>query len=882
MQGQALPEGQVTILFTDIEASTAQWESEPLRMHNAVALHDKLALESLSSDGLFIKRTGDGFNFVYRKPRDAASAALRFHNKLSSASWPDNRQLKVRIGFHTGFAQPVHGDYYGPTPNRAARVADVAHGGQIVCSSTAAEGLDKALVNLAGVYNLRGIGSQEIFFVGAANDSDNLDLSDRIRHTNLRAVHDPLIGRNTDLKQLTAMLASTGLVTMLGLGGVGKSRLAVEAGLQCVDDYAHGAWICELATTATADAVPDVIAKVLGARRQPSLSITESIVDFLNNKKLLLILDNCEHVKSAVVDVLEPLLQLPQLTILATSREPLHLPGEQLFNLVPLEIDSSRQLFDARSAAVGGDSATKDEVLEICRAVDGVPLAVELAAGWLSIYSAAEIKEKLQAGNGDFLREREGRKRIVLDTLTWSYDLLADDAAMLFCRLCVFRGGFDLEAAEEICADDLVARAEIAILLSELCQKSLVLSSRQSGGARRFRVLEVLREFGRLKLIELDQLSIYQLTHAEYYRNFVADCDSMLIGTAEAHTWQIIDQEWPNIRAAMNTALDVNAQEIASDLIISLGWYAVYSIRVEVFDWAQRLLQTPAVESLRGYADLCGMAALGCYVTVHPSAMSWAERGLAASAQSSSLFSRTALLGILVNNQLDAERAEMVTAQWLEEVNSADQSMQSLGTQEWVWAYGFRVFHLCTQQRIGEALPLSVKLQEHARWSGSGTATAIACWAHGMTQLAHSHDTANKVWDDGVSWAQTLYDGHLLTHMIKGIQLHMSAGKGDINKVTVMCRDAIVAAREQHYLAGTSHLFGVTAVALIRLHDVDTAAKLLGAMIANGHTPRSNAMGYLRKQLGDDAEAAMSAGAVLSISDAADMALQHLEMHLPA
>ena len=175
---------------------------------------------------------------------------------------------------------------------------------------------------------------------------------------------------------------------------------------------------------------------------------------------------------------------------------------------------------------------------------------------------------------------------------------------------------------------------------------------------------------------------------------------------------------------------------------------------------------------------------------------------------------------------------------------------------------------------------MSIKLQEHARWSGSSSATAIACWAHGMTQLVHGLDNANTVWDNGVSWAQSLYDGHLLTHLIVGIQLHMSAGRGDLDQVLVMCRDAIVAAKAQHYLAGTSHLFGVTAVALIRSEEVDTAAMLLGAMVANGHTPRPNALGYLRKQLGEDTEARMSAGAVLSISDAADIALQYLNQHI--
>ncbi len=875
MQAKPLPDGHVTILFTDIEASTAQWESEPLRMQSAVELHDQLALKALSAAGSLIKRTGDGFNFVYRDARDAANAAMLFHNELCAADWPDGRELRVRIGFHTGFAQPLHGDYYGPTPNRAARVADVAHGGQIVCSATAAEQLDKDLIELAGTYNLRGIGSQDIFFVGAANDTDNRDLSDRIKHTNLRAVHEPMLGRDRDLQQLTSLIASqSGLYTLLGLGGVGKSRVALEAGLEVLPKYSDGVWICELAATSSVDAVPDIVAKVLGAKRQPALSVAESVVDYLSDKKIMLILDNCEHVKPAVVDLLERMLLLPDLTILTTSREPLHLPGESLYNLMPLEMDASRKLFEARRKG-SAESASDSEILDICKAVDGVPLAVELAAGWLSVYSAAEIKNRLQQGSVGFLKERAGRQRIVLDTLAWSYQLLAPDAASLFSRLCVFHGGFTLDAAEAICADATVDQADVAFLLSDLCDKSLVLSSRQPDGSRRFRVLEVLREFGRNQLLQQNELVLYRQRHAEYFRHFAASCDAKITGTDEAKAWQLIDTEWANISAAISTAMELKVYEVATRIVISLGWYAIYSVRVDVFDRAMDLLQIDSVKAQEGYADLCGLAALGCYVTVHPDAIKWAERGLAASEQAPSVFSRTALLGILVNNQLDSERAETITRAWIEEVQQKDDP----NSQEWVWAHGFRAFHLCTQQQLEQALPLSLKLQEHARGSGSATATAIACWAHGMTQLVHGLDNANKVWDDGISWAQSLHDGHLLTHLIVGIQLHMSAGRGDLDKVRTRCRDAIVAARAQHYLAGTSHLFGVTAVALIRSDDTDTAAKLLGAMVANGHTPRPNALGYLRKQLGEDTQARMSTGAVLSISDAADIALQHLAQH---
>ena len=846
-----------------------------MRMQDAVVLHDELGLKTLGAAGDLIKRTGDGFNYVYSKPDCAASAALAFQSALATTSWPGDIPLRVRIGFHTGFGLPLHGDYYGPTPNRAARVADVAHGGQIVCSASAAELISDDLTESAGTYSLRGIGNHEIFFVGPDSASVNRDLSDRIKHTNLRTPPDKTIGREYECQQLSDMITGSRLVTVLGLGGIGKSRLSIDAGLKCLESFSDGVWLCELASTSSPETVPDLIARVLGAKRQPSMTVLESIVDYLSNKQLLLLLDNCEHVKPAVVDLVEKIVLLGGVSVLATSREPLNFPGEAIFNLTPLELEHSAKLFRSRIAGRGGKT-TDEEILEICRAVDGVPLAVELAAGWLSIYSAAEIKQRLNEDSASFLKEKDGRQRVVLDTLAWSYRMLKPEAASLFCRLCVFRGGFTLKALESVCTGGEVSGTDAAQLLADLCDKSLVLSHRQQDGSRRFRVLEVLREFGRQRLVEHNEYDDYRDRHIVWYREFVSQCDTTLVGTSEVETWQLIDDDWANIRAAYNTAVENQNYEVASEIILSLGWYAIYSVKVEVFDWSLQLLKIEGAESISGYADLCGMAAISCYITVHPDAISWAEKGLDASKDTPSRFSRTALLAVLTNNQLDGDRAELVTSEWIKEVEHLEQSKP----QEWLWAHGFRVFHLCTQQRLEEALPLSMKLLEHARWSGSASATSVACWAHGMTQLADGLDSANLVWDDGVGWAQSLYSGHLLTHLIVGIQLHMSAGRGDIQQVLKLCHSALLAAKAQHYLAGTSHLFGVTAIALTRVNDVDTAARLLGAMVANGHTPRANALGFVRKQLGDRAELRMSSGALLNISDAAQIALDHLQEHI--
>ncbi len=876
MQGKALPEGQVTILFSDIEASTAQWEVDPVRMQDAVGLHDEMAIEALGANGDLIKRTGDGFNYVYQDPESAATASLEFQRALSAASWPADIPLRVRIGFHTGNGQPLHGDYYGPTPNRAARVADVAHGGQVVCSASSAKLIRDDLTDLAGTFSLRGIGNQEIYFVGPKSAAVQRDLNDRIKHTNLRAPVHATVGRDYECRQLSELVTSGGLVTLLGLGGIGKSRLSIDTGLQCQRAFSDGVWLCELASTSSIETVPDLIAKVLGAKRQPAMTVIESIVDFLSDKQLLLLLDNCEHVKSAVVDLVEQTAMLGGVSVLATSREPLSVPGEVIFNLTPLEIEDSGKLFRSRLSAGTDGKTTDQEILEICRAVDGVPLAVELAAGWLSVYSADEIKQRLQEGSAGFLQEKAGRQRVVLDTLAWSYRLLAPEAASLFCRLCVFRDGFTLKALESVCTGGVVTSVDADRLLAELCDKSLVLSQRQRDGSRRFRVLEVLREFGRQRLVELGEYIEYQIRHVDYFCEFVSQCDKALTGTSEVAAWQSLDHDWANIRAAYNTAKDNASYERAADIVLSLGWYSIYSVRVEVFDWALELLRSKNAVELNCYADLCGVAAISCYVTVHPDAMVWAEKGLEASPSSPSRFCRTALLGVLTNNQLDGERAEVVTSEWLAEVQDCEQD----NPQEWVWAHGFRIFHLCTQQRLEEAIPLSMKLLDHARWSGSASATSVACWAHGMTQLVNGLDSANLVWEDGVSWAQSLYGGHLLTHLIVGLQLHMSAARGELQQVLKMCQSAILAAKEQHYLAGTSHLFGVTAMALTRVNDVDTAARLLGAMVANGHMPRPNVMRFVGKQLGERMEARMSTGAYLNISDAADIALEHLQQHI--
>ncbi len=875
-----LPSGMLTIFFSDIEGSTPRWENAPSEMRRAMAHHDAVLDEVISAQGgVIFKHTGDGVGAVFTSPERAAEAALECQRQMQSDGWDGVERLKIRIGLHMGDCEPVRNDYFGPPVNRAARVMDIANGDQIAISGIVAGFLRNFDVHDMGEHQLKGIGTEHISLLqGDGLLADDRPLRSRVRSTSKPLPHQPhrLIGRDRELEEIAALLEAHRSVTMVGPGGVGKTRLSIDVGTRVSDQFPDGVAFCDLVPIADGAAVVDAVAEAVGARSQPGMTLAESIVNFLEDRKMLLIFDNCEHVASDVQALGHHILQTDGCRILATSREPIGLPAEQLYGVSPLDTAGAAvDLFVERAAerdhAFSPSAADLTVIAEICQRLDGVPLGIELAAAWVRMLSPAELLERLD-DRFQVLRggRSGGRHQTLRDTVLWSYEQLDEVQARLFDRLSVFAGGFSLDAVEAVCADDdLVHPSDVLDVLMALVDKSMVVSQRGVGHIR-FGMLGTLRQFGQEQLDAGSESALFRKRHGHYFREFAIVQSALLISDKEAEVWELLDREWANLRAAFDSMLVVGEFEAAAEMLLPLGWFASMSMRFEAFVWVDDLATATDIMALPDAGSLWGMRALGAYFTVHPEALTLAEQGLAVDASDRFGYCRLAISAISLNNLHSAEVSDALTSAWLEHLTD-DSPLASR-----MWAEGMRAFHLCSFGQMADAALPAQRLAALAARTDSATAHGVAHWAGGLVSAADDIGASSQQWKKGIDSARSLHAVHLVYHLIVGLILHFSAGRGEVKEVVAGCLDALEQANDQHYLAGTSHLFGVTAIALCRTGREGAGAQLLGAMEANGHFPRPNAIRAVDRALGEAAVAAKRPGRELSINEAAQMAMNEL------
>jgi predicted ATPase/class 3 adenylate cyclase len=478
----AAPSGVVTFLFTDVEGSTRRWEADADAMRVALAAHDEVLRGAIEAHGGWLfKHTGDGVCAAFASPRSAVDAAVAAQRAL---------ELPVRMGLATGEAELREGDYFGAVLNRAARVMAAGHGGQILLAESTAgllSGVD--LVNL-GPRRLRDVPMPVgVFQVQAAELRAEfpplraLDTSPG----NLRRATTSLIGRESEVADIEAAVKAHRLVTLTGVGGVGKTRLALEVAAHLVDEFPDGVWFFELAAVADPAAVPDAAAAVLGITQQPGKTVSESVAAALEGRVRLLVIDNCEHVLDAAADLIEAILaHSATVRILATSREGLGVPDEQVWPVRSLDaaagIDSAAvSLFVERAqgiapsfSMVDGDEAAA--VIEICQRLDGIPLAIELAASRMASMTASEMRDRLDHRFRLLVGSRRGlaRHHTLRHAVAWSYDLLDDAEKALLERCSVFAGGFDLQSVCAVAGSDDLDDFAVLDLLDALVRKSLL------------------------------------------------------------------------------------------------------------------------------------------------------------------------------------------------------------------------------------------------------------------------------------------------------------------------------------------------------------------------------------------------------------------------
>jgi predicted ATPase/class 3 adenylate cyclase len=625
-------QGTLTFLFTDIEGSTRLWEKHPAAMPEVLPRHNDLLQRAIEAyDGHLFKTMGDQCCAAFSAAADALAAALAAQRALAAEGWGPVETLRVRMALHTGAVAARDGDYQGAPLNRVARLLAAAHGGQILCSLAAAELVREQLPEGAslrdlGLRRLRDlIRPEQIFQIvapGLSTDFPPLRSLEAFPHK-LPLQLTSFIGREDQMAEVEQLLSDHRLVTLTGAGGCGKTRLALRIAAELVERFPDGVWFVDLAPLADPELVPQTVAAALGLQEAPGCPPAERLQDYLKPRHLLLILDNCEHLIDASAQLAHALLQCcPQVRVLATSREALGIAGERSHHVPPLSLPDARQLpaleqltqyeavrlFMERAVAVLPSFQVTDEnaraVAEVCQRLDGIPLAIELAAARMRALPVEKFNERLD----DMFRLLTGGSRTALPRqqtlralIDWSYDLLSEPERVLLRCLSVFTGGWNLEAAEAVCSGEGIQEGEVLDLLSSLVEKSLVVYEGQEGagsaegasdpsgapkrqgqgsrseatqGGGRYRLLETVRQYSRDRLLEAAAVETARERHRDFFLQLAERAETKLRGSEQLVWLQRLDREHDNMRAALEWCGSADGEgEAGLQLATALWWF---------------------------------------------------------------------------------------------------------------------------------------------------------------------------------------------------------------------------------------------------------------------------------------------------------------------
>lgn len=572
------PASITTFLFTDVEGSTRLWEREPERMRPALAHHDAITRSAVEANrGKVVKMTGDGMHAAFADPLEALGATLQLQFGLLHVESTQGLALRVRCGLHSGAVEARDGDYFGPAVNRAARIMGAAHGGQVLLSHAVAERLRDRLPAEIGLRDLGAVRLRDL----ASPERVYQLLHPQLRQefpalrsleatpNNLPQQVSSFVGRDAELQSVRRLLGDARLLTLTGVGGLGKTRLALQLAADAIDEFPDGVWLVDLAPVVDALRVAQEVATVLGIREEPGGAIAAALAAHVRDRRLMILLDNCEHLLAACAELARVVLQSGAGTkVLATSREPLRVAGEVSHAVPPLgvpvgsgaggadnlETFEAVRLFAERARSVQPEFRITPQdapfVAAICRQLDGIPLALELAAARVRAFSVESIAARL----GDRFRILTGGDRTALPrqqslraTLDWSYDLLTAPERSLLRRLSIFSGGWTLEAAEAVGAEGEVRSEDVLDLLGRLVEKSLVMPE---AGGDRYRMLETIRQYARERLEEAREKKAARDRHLAQYLALAQEAFAELTGPKQGEWLARLDAERENVIAA--------------------------------------------------------------------------------------------------------------------------------------------------------------------------------------------------------------------------------------------------------------------------------------------------------------------------------------------
>ena len=608
-----LPTGTVTFIFTDIEGSTRLWQEKPEAMAVAHARHDAILREAIESrQGHIFQIVGDSFCAAFHKAADGLQAALAAQRGLKAENWGETGPIKVRMGLHTGAAEILPDRKYDGYATMAStqRVMSAAHGGQTLLTQTTYDLLKLDLPENITLYDMGEHRLKDLraplrlYQVNAPDLPQNFPTikSLETQPNNLPTQLTTFIGREKEIDEARKLLASTRMLTFIGSGGTGKTRLSLQLAEEQLAEFKDGAWFIELAPIMDSAYVIFAVTSMFGLREVQGIPLLNLLVDYLRGKQLLLLLDNCEHLVEACAQLANQLPhECPQLKIIASSREALGISGETIYRVPSLMDEESIHLFVERAMKaeprfhLTGDNT--QFVAQICQRLDGIPLAIELAAARVKLFTPQQIAErlddrfKLLTGGSRSALPRQQTLRALID---WSYQTLNETEQRTLRRLAVFSGGWMFEAAEAV-----IWESEAFDGLAGLVNKSLV-NVEERNGASRYRFLETIRQYAMDKLLETGEAIETRNRHLDFMLEFVGENrpsrDDLYVDWLDR-----MDGEYDNLRAALNWAVK-NDIEKAIRLTLRLGWYWTTSDNIsEALFWYRTILQKS--ESLPGHIE---------------------------------------------------------------------------------------------------------------------------------------------------------------------------------------------------------------------------------------------------------------------------------------
>jgi predicted ATPase/class 3 adenylate cyclase len=810
------PTGTVTFLFTDIEGSTRMWERSPQAMQAALAHHDELLRRAIEKHGGYVFKTvGDAFCCAFRTAPDALEAALEAQRLLLKERWAESDPVRVRMALHMGAVEEREGDYFGPPVNRVARLLSAAHGGQVLLSAATHEMVRDQLpagMNLAelGEHRLKDLFRPERVFQLVSPDLPSefppLRTLDTYRN-NLPLQPTPLIGREKEVSEVCNLVRGdeTHLLTLTGPGGTGKTRLALQAAADLLDDFPDGTFFAPLATLSEAELFLSTVAETLGVRETGEQPLVESLKDYLHERQLLLVLDNFEQVLGAAPTVTELLAEASGLKVLATSRAPLGLYGEHVYPVPPLTLPDLKRppslerltqyeavgLFVERARALKPDFKVTNEsapaVAEICVRLDGLPLAIELAAARITMLPPKAMLQrltsrlKLLTGGARDLPERQ---RTLRATIEWSYALLDEGEQLLFGRLAVFSGGRTLEAIEAICDAEGDLPVDAFEGVSSLLDKSLLRQEEGPGGEPRFVMLETVHEFAREKLGESAEAEQIKRVHAEYFLTLAEEANPELKGPDQLQWLERLEVEHDNMRTALSWALERREAEVVLRLGGALWWF-----------W-----------SVRGY---------------HSEGRRWLEEVLAMDGRGSPESRAMALAGAgtLASEQGDLDRAQEACEEGLELLanEGREAKLRLLACLGWVaWT---REVHGQARELFEESLALSRELGD--TWWLADSLSNLAVVSHSL----RDSERATELYEQTMDLFRELGDKQSLARCLNDLGMVVYS-QGDLGRAAQLTEEAVALFRELGNRGGVSvGLYNLGWIALLQ-DDLGRAADL--------------------------------------------------------